>query len=345
MTATKTILIVEDNNDIRENIVEILELSGYKTLDCENGKKGFEIAQKHLPDLILCDIMMPEMDGFTLLHLLRKNKDTEDIPFIFLTAKTERADYRRGMEMGADDFITKPFEDVELLNAVESRIKRNETHKNIQKAITSDPINIESIFGQLGKMEKLHRKQVLYEEGKHPNYVYLVKSGKIKCVKVSDEGKELISEIVAENDFLGYIPVLSSESYEETAIAINDSEVMALPKDDFLKLIFSDNRMAGLMIKNIAKNVKEKEEKLLVMAYGNLRKRVAKSLVEFDEKFNHSSQHYTLEIKREELASYIGIATESLIRTVSDFKSENLVDIKEGKIIIINKDKLKHLLF
>lgn len=345
MTTSKTVLVIEDNKNIRENIVEILELSGYKTLEAENGKKGFESAQKNPPDLIVCDIMMPEMDGYTLLHLLRKHKETEGIPFIFLTAKTERADFRKGMEMGADDFITKPFEDVELLNAVESRIKRNETHLKIQSVIASEPINIESVFNELGKPERLHRKQVLYEEGKHPHFVYLVKSGKIKCVKVSDEGKELISEIVAENDFLGYIPILRSESYEETAIALHDSEVIALPKDDFLKLIFSDNRMAGLMIRNIAKNVREKEEKLLVMAYGNLRKRVAKSLVEFDEKFNHENKPYTLEIKREELASYIGIATESLIRTISDFKSENLVDIKEGKIIIINKDKLKHLLY
>ena len=164
-------------------------------------------------------------------------------------------------------------------------------------------------------------------------------------MKISDEGKELIVEFAAENDFMGYIAVLNGVNYEETAIAILDSEVLAVPKEDFLKLLFSDNRMSGFILKNIAKNVKEKEDKLVVMAYGNLRKRVAKSLVEFDEKFNTNQKEYAMEIKRDELASYIGIATESLIRTISDFKSEKLVDIKDGKIMVINRDKLKHLLY
>src|SRR6187549_3194841 len=104
-----TILIIDDHNDIRENIAEILTLAGYATLTAENGKKGVEIAIKEKPSLVICDIMMPELDGYGVLHLMRKNPETEDIPFIFLTAKTERADFRKGMEMGADDFITKPF--------------------------------------------------------------------------------------------------------------------------------------------------------------------------------------------------------------------------------------------
>jgi CheY-like chemotaxis protein len=100
----KTVLVIDDNTDIRENTAEILELAGYKTLTAENGKKGVEAAAKSKPDLIVCDIMMPELDGYGVLHLLRKNPDTINIPFIFLTAKTERSDFRKGMEMGADDY-------------------------------------------------------------------------------------------------------------------------------------------------------------------------------------------------------------------------------------------------
>src|SRR6478609_1833847 len=121
----KSILVIEDNKDLRENTAEILDLAGYKTFTAENGKKGVDIAVKEKPDVIICDIMMPELDGYGVLHLLRKNPDTQAIPFIFLTAKTERSDFRKGMEMGADDYITKPFEDIELLSAVETRLKKS----------------------------------------------------------------------------------------------------------------------------------------------------------------------------------------------------------------------------
>jgi CheY-like chemotaxis protein len=121
----KSILVIDDNKDIRENTAEILEMAGYKTFTAENGKKGVETALQEKPDLIVCDIMMPELDGYGVLHLLRKNPEMEHIPFVFLTAKTERSDFRKGMEMGADDYITKPFEDIELLNAIEIRLKKS----------------------------------------------------------------------------------------------------------------------------------------------------------------------------------------------------------------------------
>ena len=127
----QTILIIDDNEDIRENTAEILSLGGYKTITAENGKKGVEAALSERPDLIVCDIMMPELDGYGVLHLLRKNPDTENIPLIFLTAKAERSDLRKGMEMGADDYVTKPFEEIELMNAIESRLKKYSVlHKN-----------------------------------------------------------------------------------------------------------------------------------------------------------------------------------------------------------------------
>ncbi len=121
---SKTVLIIEDNNDIRENIVEILQLADYTVYEAQNGKAGVDLAVKYNPDIILCDIMMPELDGYGVLYLLNKNPDTTNIPFIFLTARAERLDHRKGMEMGADDYLTKPFDDMELLNAIESRLKK-----------------------------------------------------------------------------------------------------------------------------------------------------------------------------------------------------------------------------
>jgi DNA-binding response OmpR family regulator len=120
----KKALIIEDSDDIREGIAEILDLAGYQTFTAKNGRIGVDLAISHIPDIILCDIMMPELDGYGVLYLLQKNPNTATIPFIFMTAKAERADMRKGMEMGADDYLTKPFDDVELFNAIESRLRK-----------------------------------------------------------------------------------------------------------------------------------------------------------------------------------------------------------------------------
>ena len=119
---SKTILVIEDEEYIRENIVEMLEVEDYNVFAAENGKVGVDLAQKTLPDLILCDVMMPELDGYYVLSELRSNSATQTIPLIFLTAKTTREDMRLGMDLGADDYLTKPFTRDELLGTVTTRI-------------------------------------------------------------------------------------------------------------------------------------------------------------------------------------------------------------------------------
>ncbi|BDI14337.1 hypothetical protein ANSO36C_01390 [Nostoc cf. commune SO-36] len=120
-----TILIIEDEPQVRENIQEILQLSDFETLIAVNGKIGLEIAQSKLPDLIICDIMMPELDGYSVLSALRQNEATINIPLIFVTAKAERSDFRQGMDFGADDYLTKPFTPEELLSAIASRLEKH----------------------------------------------------------------------------------------------------------------------------------------------------------------------------------------------------------------------------
>src|SRR6186997_2712676 len=176
----KSILVIEDNKDIRENTAEILDLAGYKTFTAENGKKGVDIAVKEKPDVIVCDIMMPELDGYGVLHMLRKNETTQAIPFIFLTAKTERTDFRKGMEMGADDYITKPFEDIELLNAVEVRLKKAEILGQ-QYPAGATGINqflkdvkdsgLMKHLADMYEVENYAKKHTLYQEGKRPRYL------------------------------------------------------------------------------------------------------------------------------------------------------------------------------
>lgn len=120
------ILVIEDERLVRESILNVLENEGFDTIQAENGRVGLTWASEHKPDLIVCDIMLPELDGYEVLSLLRQEPATALIPFIFLTAKADKADMRRGMELGADDYLTKPFTADELLGAIAARLRRQE---------------------------------------------------------------------------------------------------------------------------------------------------------------------------------------------------------------------------
>lgn len=120
----KKILVIEDEPSVRANILEILELEDYHGIGAENGLIGVLWALEHIPDLIICDVMMPELDGYGVLTTLRQDPLTATIPFIFLTAKADKTDFRQGMELGADDYLTKPFTSEELLNSIATRFEK-----------------------------------------------------------------------------------------------------------------------------------------------------------------------------------------------------------------------------
>ena len=350
----KLVLVIDDNKDIRENTAEILDLAGYKTLTAENGKMGVEIAVKEKPDVIVCDIMMPELDGYGVLHMLRKNHDTANTPFLFLTAKTERGDFRKGMEMGADDFITKPFEEIELLNAVEVRLKKAEILDQAYSPNQSGLAQFIKDVNNSGLIEKLEekyevesysKKQVLYSEGRKPRYLYFLLKGKVKCYKTNEDGKEYITNLYSEGDFIGYSALIEDTLYEDTATILEEADIMQIPKEDFINMIYGDISIASKFIQIMTKNVKEKEDRLLNLAYSSLRKRVAKALVDIMGKFHLEQEKNPIEISREDIAQYVGTATESLIRTLSDFKAEKHIDIRNGKIIVKNVNQLSNLLY
>jgi len=350
----KSILVIDDNTALRENTAEILELAGYKTYVAANGKKGVDVALTEKPSLIVCDIMMPELDGYGVLHLLRKHPDTQNIPFIFLTAKTERGDLRKGMEMGADDYVTKPFDDIELLNAIEVRLKKWDV---LQQQYAASPQGLTQFVkdvkdtGLLQNLpeqydaESFFKKQTVYSEGKRPRFLYYLVAGKAKSFKLHEDGKEYITDLYNSGDFIGYTALIEDMPYDETVVILEDAELVQIPRDAFLQLIHTDIGIAAAFIRIITKNVKEKEDRLLDLAYSSLRKRVAKALIAIHEKYYGDSPNSVIEFSRDDIAQYIGTATESLIRTLSDFKSEKLIDIKGGKISIINLEKLKHLLY
>lgn len=349
-----TILVIDDNTELRENTAEILELAGYKTFTAENGKRGVDLALKEKPSLVVCDIMMPELDGYGVLHLLRKHPDTRNIPFIFLTAKTERNDFRKGMEMGADDYVTKPFEDIELLNAIEVRLRKSEV---LQQAYAPSAQGVAQfvkdvkdagMLQQLSeKYEVVHfsKKQPVYTEGKRPRFLYYLVSGKVKAFRNHEDGKEYITDLYTAGDFIGYTALLEDKNYDDSATVLEEADLMQIPRDEFLQMIYSDINIAAKFIRIMTQNVREKEDRLLSLAYSSLRKRVAKALVDIHEKFYRAGNSNTIAFSRDDIAQYVGTATESLIRTLSDFKSEKIIDITGGKISITNLEKLKHLLY
>jgi CRP-like cAMP-binding protein/ActR/RegA family two-component response regulator len=348
------ILLIEDNNDVRENTAEILELANYTVVTAENGKVGVEKAMQEKPDLIICDIMMPVLDGYGVLHMINKHEDLKNIPFIFLTAKAERGDFRKGMEMGADDYITKPFTDIELLNSIESRLRKVEL---IRKNYSTDIKGMHEFMHDLGKGDALkdlaegrninhyRKKQIIYTEGNHPGRMFYVVSGKVKTFKSNDDGKELTVGLYSEGEFFGYIALLENGVYRESAEAMEDAEIALIPRDDFEQLINNNSDVSRKFIKMLAHNVVEREEQLLNLAYNSLRKRVADALITLQRKYQKGNEeHFSIHISREDLANIAGTATESLIRTLSDFRGEKLIDIKDGNIILLNEKKLHSML-
>lgn len=350
----KKILLIEDNDDIRENTAEILELASYKVFTAADGKQGVEMALNEKPDLIICDIMMPVLDGYGVLYMLHKNPDMQHIPFIFLSAKTERTDIRKGMALGADDYITKPFEGTELLEAVESRLKKSElVRQEIAEGINGLNQLMNATKGK-DMLQSLHedrninkykRKQIIYAEGNRPSRLFYIQKGKVKTYKSNENAKELIVGLYNEGDFLGYIALLEGTSYKETAEALEDCELAVIPKEDFDTLMYNNHETAKSFLKLLAGNISEKEDQLVGLAYNSLRKKVADAIITLKKKYNSAdAPGFSIHISRENLASIAGTATESLIRTLSDFKNEKLIDIKEGSISILNENKLANML-
>lgn len=349
----KKILLIEDNADMRENTAEILELANYKVISAPNGRVGVEKASKENPDLIICDIMMPELDGYGVLYLLSKNPSTASIPFIFLTAKAEKADLRKGMSMGADDYLTKPFEEMELLNAVEARLRKSDVFR---KEFTKNIEGLNEFLAQARGLEELSRlsadrkvhhfkkKEMIYMEGDEPNGIIFVVKGRIKTYKTNEDGKEFITGIHKEGDFLGYIDLIENTEYRESAEAMDEAEVTIIPRQDFFSLLYSNRDVAAKFIKLLSNNLQETEDRLLNLAYNSVRKRVADALITLQQRYHTAKdQNSGFSVSREDLASMVGTATESVIRTLSDFKEEKLIDIKEKNIFILNPDRLSRM--
>lgn len=353
----RTLLLIEDNEVIRENTAEILELAGYTVHTAENGKIGVEKALTHKPDLVICDIMMPVLDGYGVLHIFTRNPQLAGVPFIFLSAKIKRTDFRKGMELGADDYLTKPFDESELLSAIEGRLNRFQNVRSVafQASLSNPDYNLQKDglnqfledARQVGNLQSLsvdrkshavRKKQFVYSEGDEPTRLYFLKLGTVKTVRTNSDGKEFITGLYNPGDFFGYFALLENSDYADSAVTLDDAELVYIPKDDFLQLLLANSEVSQQFIKLLAGRVDEREKQLLDMAYNSLRRRVADTLL----RMQAQQPDGIIQLLRDDLANLIGTATESLTRILSEFKQDGLIEMTpSGGIRVLGKEKLR----
>jgi len=347
----KKVLLIEDDIVVRENTAELLELANYKVFTAANGKIGVAEAKKQLPDIILCDIMMPELNGYGVLQILLKEQETKHIPFIFLSAKTEHKDIRKGMDMGADDYITKPFDESELFSAIESRLARVALIKESQEKISDSTIyysenelktlnHLKNFFTDSVEEFAFSPGEIIYNEGDNSNFVFLISQGMVKTYKIDEQGKELITGLHKEGDFFGFTSFSNNVVHQESAAAIESAKIMRLLKSEFRNILQKNHEVTFELIDYLTGNVSEIKDQLLQMAYSSVRKKTANTILQFSEKMK-KIHNETPKISRTDLASIAGIATETFIRTLSDFKRDGLIDIEGRNIKILNIEKLK----
>lgn len=340
----KTIAIVEDNADVRENLAEILELSGYKCLQAENGKLGVRLIKENKPDLILCDVMMPELDGFGVLKILNREPELMHIPFMFLTAKAEKSDFRKGMGLGADDYITKPYDDVELLESVEMRLAKAARLQKIDNSNTGlrrffDEAKGEKELSQLSEDREVRtyqKKGTIYQKDQHPKWLYYVVEGQVKTIQTNEFDKDLVTHVYGPGDFFGYMPLLNNRVYTDDAVTLQKTVLKLIPVEDFKLLLFNNRDFAAKFISMLAQHADHNEMQLLDLAYSSVRKKVANALLLVAEKAADGK----ISVMREDLAAMAGTAKETTIRTLSDFKSEGLIEVQTDHISILNRDAL-----
>ncbi|RZV61732.1 MAG: response regulator [Flavobacteriaceae bacterium] len=347
----RKVLLIEDDSVLRENTSELLELADYEVIAAPNGKVGVDMAKTELPNIIVCDIMMPELDGYGVLENLAKNDETKYIPFIFLSAKTERKDVRKGMDLGADDYITKPFNEEELISAIESRLAKaailkeerqaqdkSDNHEDELRTIN----DLKNYFDDNGENLTFKKDEIIYTEGHNSNFVYLITEGVVKCHKFDEQGKELTTALYKEDDLFGYSSFTNNTPYQETATAMQDVEVVAISKYKLRDILAENHKATMAMIQLLTEDLSGAKDQLLQMAYSSVNKKTADTIIKFTEKLNVDPDE-PIRISRNDLASVAGIATETLIRTMSNFKKQGLIEIEGRNIRILDLEQLKQM--
>lgn len=344
-----TVLIIEDDTCLRENTAEILEIAGYTVLTANNGREGIKIALSKSVDLILCDIVMPGVDGYSVLKELSSVPEIQKIPFIFLTGKSDIKEIRAGMNLGADDYIVKPFEEDELLETIATRLSKfalmyeEKVNKSQKKIVEISNIQeLKNYFIEHGERVSILKNEAIYTENQLARFVYFIKKGLIKTFNIDEYGKELITGIYRGDGFFGLYSFNELISYPERAFAIESSRLFRLPTN-FLQNVFKFNPQLTIeWVEDLSEDVIELKNHLLQTAYSSVLRKTVNTILDFSEKMHFDKEELS-KMSRGDLASVAGISKESFIRCLSNLKNEGLINVQGRNIEILNLNGLKKI--
>ena len=345
---TATILVIDDVQDVRENVAELLELSGHHVLQAEDGYAGIRMAKQHGPDLIVCDIMMPGIDGYGVAEILARHRSTQHIPLIYLTAKAESIDFKKGLQKGAVDYITKPFEGHELVESVALRLKQISASKPrdasdtgwknwVEYLYTDAPVDL---VGTPYDRLELPSEKVLFAQKEQANHVYFIRSGAIRWEYMDALGRSFCFNLSRGGDFVGWTFDFQEGSHAYTAIAVTPCELVRIPMVQVQELLLSQPGMALTW----GEIELEQQAKLMTttagLLFGTARQNLARVLLSFAE---WDGNHWVLDLPREILAKSTGLAYETVIRLISQFKADGLLVTKGRRISLLDRNGILKL--
>jgi CRP-like cAMP-binding protein len=341
-----TILLIEDDADLSNIVERILKLSHYNVVKSNNGSEALEIL--NLPSfkcgLILCDVTLLEIDGYALLQATRNIQAHKNTPFIFISGKVGQADIRKGMNLGADDYLGKPFSADDLLSTVSSRLEKAKTARDNWENLLEFESLIRDNSGLHEENEQkyfrrkiLQKKDILFSEGDPAINIYYVVKGQLRISVVNDFGKEFISNIFSKGDFLAYNGLFHSTCHDGTAVANERSEVLVFRKEDFITLLTASKNVCGLFTKFLCTLLVETECRLPKMVYDSARRRVADAILMIQKK--HKDEKVSCNsfpITRDVISAISGVTPETTSRNLSDFRGEKLIDFARGEMIVLD---------
>ena len=341
------ILLILNDPLLAEDISLILKLAQYQIIEAKNGIEGVEKAIGHLPDLIISSVLLPELNGYGVIQILSHNERTKEIPFVFISNKGTSDDIRTGMNFGADDYITLPFEAGDLLKAIEVRLQKR-CNSSVMREVVEQTDESHSFvktndlneFFESKPIKYVSKKDRIFSEGQFPGSLFLIKSGKVKNFRTDSYGKDLIIDIRSAGDFLGYLPLLKNSAYGESSEALEALELFTIPRIEFLSLLQSDLKFCQAMIDILSKELVDVKARLVDLAYKPVRQRAAKILLYLGNQFEVWENSGTIHMSRKDISNIIGTATETLNRTLAEFRDEGLIDTNENGLAIKDKKKL-----
>ncbi|MCB9284945.1 MAG: response regulator [Lewinellaceae bacterium] len=340
------ILVIEDHLEVRENLHELLELCNYHVISASDGTSGIQMALAEQPDLILCDIMMPGMDGYEVLTTLGRHPETAAIPFIFLTARADKADIRRGMQLGADDYLTKPFEEQDLLRAIQVRLHKSHL---LKQPFPRSFEGLKSFFFQArqegglplltdpSSLVQFAEGQIIFQENETPEYLYFLASGKVRLFRPEAGTEAAVSILYEKGGFFGYKALIQGTTYRHRAEALEPVEVFPIPKNDFFLLLLYNRTFSIRFIQLLANQVKEQEMQLHRMVQKLTQRTVAEMILELCPT---SGENHSDTISLETIQSRAHIAKLNFTIALRDLDREKAISLGTDCVQLLDAKKL-----